>query len=224
MKINSPFQTIEVKHSPRFGQQLYLNHQLALSSSDTAYCDALVAPFENATEVSNIYVLGGGHGGVLKRLVSRLATREDFQKATLVEIDIEVIRCAKDHLQVLNNDIYQHPNVSIIIGDARYVIANTRRLNGVIVDLSLTHSTDSDTSADATESFFKALRKSLKPGSYVSFRAGPCGSDACANQISAIKQLAANHFSNITERQIMIPSFQQPWCFISAQKPVTTND
>lgn len=216
VKTQSPFQTVHVETSTDHGQQLFLNDTLAISENDIAYCTALVEPFLQAEDTSEIVILGGGHGGVLNQLIKTLKPENRIGKATLVEIDIEVVRTAKAKLSALHQDIFEHPTANIVIGDALYVIEHMRCINGFIVDLNLNHLRENDSTV---ERFFKAIRKSLKPGSTISFKID----DLKTNDIDSIISIAGHYFEKLNEQTVWVPSLSRHVRVYSAKKPIPTD-
>ena len=57
---------------PRFGAQLFLDDDLQISESDTAYGVAMASPLLELPRPARIAILGGGDGGVLRELLRTL--------------------------------------------------------------------------------------------------------------------------------------------------------
>jgi spermidine synthase/16S rRNA U1498 N3-methylase RsmE len=103
-------------------------------------------------------VLGGGDGGSTDELLKH----PSIGRVAIAELDAEVIRIARRHLQSVHRGALDDPRVRIEIGDGfEYVRRGTERFDLILLDL-----TDPDTPAQRlyTREFFEAARRRLAPG------------------------------------------------------------
>lgn len=227
VETQSEFQNIKIVEHPNYGHQLVLDNDLQISESDGAYNTAMVAPLLSCEHIEKVAILGGGDGGVLKETLNSLKTRSEFQKATLVDIDCEVIRLCKEYLPVLNEGAFDDPQSEIIIGDALGYIENTRGLDAVIYDLTMDPVREHFSREKYIHYILKTIRKSLRPGGVISMQC--CGqyaeSEAAEQQrqwlLKEIHKAAQENFVGIVEQQVYVPSFHETWTFLGAVKPET---
>ena len=221
----SEFQRIQINQHPVYGNQLIIDGDLQISESDNAYNTAMVAPLLSSEHIENIAILGGGDGGVLQEALTQLKPREEFQQATLVEIDSEVIRLCKQHMPEFNQNAYDDPQSEVIVGDALNYIENTRRLDAVIYDLTMDPIRDDMTHEQYITHIMHIIRKSLRPGGIFSMQC--CGQVALNEEneqqrqwlMDQIHRNAEDHFIGIIEQQVYVPSFHEQWTFLAAVKP-----
>lgn len=221
----SEFQRIQINQHPVYGNQLIIDGDLQISTSDNAYNTAMVAPLLSAERLENIAILGGGDGGVLQEALSQLKPRDEFNSATLVEIDCEVIRLCKEHMSGFNQDAFDDPQSEVIVGDALNYIENTRGLDAVIYDLTMDPIRDDMTHEAYITHIMHIIRKSLRPGGIFSMQC--CGQVALNEEderqrqwlLDQIHRNAEHHFIGVIEQQVYVPSFHEQWTFLAAVKP-----
>jgi len=108
--------------------------------------------------VRRVLIVGGGDGGMLEEVLKHGAVEE----ATLVEIDAEVIRFAREYLSRICGGAFDDPRTRIVIDDGlRYVETADERFDLIIVD-----STDPIGPGEVlfSDRFYAACRQALAPG------------------------------------------------------------
>ena len=224
-EIQSEFQNIQIIKHPLYGHQLVIDDDLQISESDDAYNQAMVAPLLSKEHIEEIAILGGGDGGVLKEALGSLRERPEFNKATQIEIDHQVIRLCRQYLAAFNQNAYEDPLAEVIIGDALGYIENTRRLDGVIYDLTMDPIREGYEHAEFIHFILKTIRKSLKPGGILSMQC--CGQYSESeseeqNRLWLLEQIhkSANElYVGVIEQHVYVPSFHEMWTFLAAVKP-----
>ena len=73
-------------------------------------------------------VIGGGDGGSLRRVLEY-----PVDKATMVEIDGEVVRISRELLPSIAGEAFTHPHGEVIIGDGVQYLCETREHFDVIL-------------------------------------------------------------------------------------------
>ena len=226
-EVQSEFQKIEILKHPLYGHQLVIDGDLQISESDEAYNQAMVAPLLSKDHIEEIAILGGGDGGVLKEALTGLRDRPEFRKATQIEIDHQVIRLCKQYLSAFNHNAFEDPQAEVIIGDALGFIDNTRRLDGVIYDLTMDPIREGYDHAEYIQFILKTIRKSLKPGGIISMQCcGQCSESKAQEQrrqwlLEQIHRCANELFVGVIEQHVYVPSFHEMWTFLAAVKPET---
>lgn len=107
-----------------------------------------------------VLVVGGGDGGVLREVVKH----STVESAILCDIDEAVIRLSKKYLPGMSIG-FQHPNVSVHIGDGFKFLADRKNEFDVII----TDSSDPEGPAESLfqKPYFELLFGALKEGGVV---------------------------------------------------------
>lgn len=107
-----------------------------------------------------VLVIGGGDGGVLREVVKH----STVEQAILCDIDESVIRLSKKYLPGMSIG-FQHPNVSVHIGDGFKFLADKKNEFDVII----TDSSDPEGPAESLfqKPYFELLFGALREGGVV---------------------------------------------------------
>lgn len=92
----SPYQTIEVVDTARFGRVLVLDHVFMTSEYDEfLYHEMLVHPaLTTAPRIERVLVIGGGDGGTVREVLRH----PEVQRCVMIEVDRMVVEVSKEHL------------------------------------------------------------------------------------------------------------------------------
>lgn len=107
-----------------------------------------------------VLVIGGGDGGVLREVVKH----STVESAVLCDIDEAVIRLSKKYLPGMSIG-FQHPNVTVHVGDGFKYLADRQNEFDVII----TDSSDPEGPAESLfqKPYFELLFSALKDGGVV---------------------------------------------------------
>jgi spermidine synthase len=134
----TPFQRIDVFEAKDWGTVLALGGVTNVTDRDECgYHEMLAHPamFAHAAP-RRVLIVGGGDGGTLREVLRH----PEVEEAVLVDIDGEVIRCARDYFPRLAEAL-DHPKATVIVGDGlAYVEEAAQR--GEHFDVILIDSTD----------------------------------------------------------------------------------
>jgi len=128
----SDFQHLQVLDTVPFGRMLVLDDATQTSVVDEyIYHEMLVhVPMMTHPDPKRVLVIGGGDGGALRRVLEY-----PLDKATMVEIDGEVVRVSREFLPAIAGDAFTHPRGELIIGDGvRYLRETTEHFDVILVD------------------------------------------------------------------------------------------
>ena len=128
----SAFQHLQVLDTVPFGRMLVLDDATQTSEVDEyIYHEMLVhVPMMAHPHPRRVLVIGGGDGGALRRVLEY-----PVDKATMVEIDGEVVRVSREFLPAISGDAFTHPRGELIIGDGvRYLRETEERFDVILVD------------------------------------------------------------------------------------------
>lgn len=130
--VKSPFQKIEVFHSPHFGRMLVLDGVLQLTERDEFFYHEMLAqvPLHTHPHPEKVLIVGGGDGGCLREVLKHASVRQ----VTLVEIDAEVIKVSQRYFSSLSNG-FADPRTTVVIAvGAAFLAENWDRYDVIIVD------------------------------------------------------------------------------------------
>jgi len=119
-------------------------------------------PLLNHGAAARVLVIGGGDGGILRRVLQHKTVR----RAVLVEIDEQVIALSKAHLPGIGGDAWTDPRAEVVVGDAIHYVAAapSGAFDAIIVD-----STDPAGVGEVlfTEDFYRECARVLGDGGVV---------------------------------------------------------
>lgn len=131
-RAQSRYQQIEVVETFDFGRILLLDGSIQLATTDQHLYHGALADrsFALAPQAKRVLIIGGGDGALL----SAVMKRKEVERACLVEIDEEVIACAKRFFPQLARG-FRDPRAEVVIEDGlKYVRRATERFDIVMVD------------------------------------------------------------------------------------------
>lgn len=218
-------QQIEIYQHPYFGNMLITDDDLQISESDRAYGQALVEPLEQRQQISQVAILGGSDGSVVREL---LESAERFnwplQKVMLLNCDEKLVQLAKYYLKQLNNNIFDDSRVELHYGDVLELLKDQNGLDAVIYDLPM-DAAGSEQQYNANMSLIlNEVLHALNPGGLLTMQCcgegviGPCAGDKNRQRLDNIRNAVDHRFVFRHEWQVVIPSFQERWRFLSASK------
>src|SRR5690606_35076948 len=167
-------QQVLVSRHPHFGNQLFLDEDLQISESDTAYGVAMTSPLLELERPARVAILGGGDGGVLNELLRTFEPLDAVpSELTMVDIDRRVIDLSRRHLPALCGDAFDSPHANVVVGDAFAWIARARDLDAVIYDLTMDPVREGQDRAGFISGIVAHMARALRPGGVLSMQC--CG-------------------------------------------------
>lgn len=157
------FQQLCIYDTEQLGRILTLDDVIQTTEVDEyIYHESLVhVPLFAHPNPETVLVIGGGDGGSLREVLRH----DSVKRATLVDIDCDVVQASKDHLPQWNSGFFD-PRADVVIGDGlSFVQKSTEEYDAVIID-----STDPVGPGESlfTEEFYTNVRRALRPGGIVS--------------------------------------------------------
>ena len=109
-------------------------------------------------KVRQVLIVGGGDGGMLEEALKH----KSLERATLVEIDPQVIEFSRKHLGKICGGAFDDPRTEVVIADGVDYVANCEAR----FDLIITDSTDPIGPGEVlfTERYYDACKRCLAPG------------------------------------------------------------
>ncbi len=123
MNITSPYQDILLVQTEEYGRMLVLDGAIQITERDEFCYSEMMAHVALCSHPSpkRVLIVGGGDGGVLREVLRHKCV----EKATLVDIDEEVINASKKYLPTINVAL-EDPRADVRPMDAIKFIASTR--------------------------------------------------------------------------------------------------
>lgn len=222
---HSGLQQVRIARHPAFGGQLYLDGDLQISESDTAYGVAMTSPLLALRQRERIAILGGGDGGVLNELLRSLEPLGEMPgEVTMVEIDARVMALSRRYLPATCGDAFDSKDAHVVVGDAFAWIDRARDLDAVVYDLTMDPVREGQSRADFITTIIGRIARALRPGGVLSMQC--CGhglhdaDDRAARRevLPLIRSAVDAHFSERCEQDVLVPSYRDLWTFLSARK------
>ena len=157
----SPFQTISVINSERYGKGLLLDGcWMTAEHQERQYHEALVHPaLCGAETIERVLVIGGGDGGTARECLRH----PGVQHLDMVEIDGRVVELSREHLPSLGGEAWEDPRFHLTVGDG---IAWATQAADASYDIVLVDGSDPAGPAEGlfNRSFFQHCCRILRPG------------------------------------------------------------
>jgi spermidine synthase len=136
-RARSAMQDIAVVETETHGRVLLLDGVVQITEADEFVYQEMLAhvPLLAHGEARRVLLIGGGDGGVLRRVLLHRAV----ERAVMVEIDGEVIRLAREHMPAIAGDAWTDPRAEVIVGDG---IEHVRQAADGSFDVVIVDSTD----------------------------------------------------------------------------------
>lgn len=158
----TPFQTIDVFEAEGWGTVLALGGVTNVTDRDeSGYHEMLAHPALLAhPNPKRVLIIGGGDGGTLREVLRH----PEVQRAVLVDIDGEVIRCAREYFAQCAVAL-DDPRAEVIVGDGLAYVEQAAAA-GDLFDVILVDSTDPvDAAVELfTEKFYRHCKHLLRGG------------------------------------------------------------
>ena len=134
----SPFQQIDVFETAEWGTVLALGGVTNVTDRDESPYHEMLAhvPMLAHPEPKQVLIIGGGDGGTLREVLRH----DSVERAVLVDIDGEVIRCARQYFPHLASAL-DDPRAEVIVGDGLAYVRDAAA-SGAVFDVILVDSTD----------------------------------------------------------------------------------
>ncbi len=212
-RARTTFQDVEIVESAAYGKMLLLDGLVQSAEADEyLYHEALVHPGMLAhADPKDVLIIGGGEGATLREVLRHKTVR----KATMVDIDGELIELCKKHLGEWHKGAFDDPRAEIVIGDGRaYLETSEQTFDIVICDITdfLDHG---PAMRLYTKEFYALVKKRLNPGGVLIVQAMELAATDWEEH-STLRRTIATAFTNVQTYQIFVPSFIFTWGFIVA--------
>ncbi len=136
-RVTSAFQDIVIFESASHGRVMVLDGCIQITERDEFIYQEMLGhvPLLEHGAARRVLIIGAGDGGVLRRVLMH----RHVEQATMVEIDGEVMRLAREHLPAIGGDAWTDARARVIVGDG---IAFVRDAAAESFDVIIVDSTD----------------------------------------------------------------------------------
>ncbi len=161
------FQDVLIFENAIFGKVLVLDGVVQLTECDNHVYHEMIAhvPLMAHGAARDVLIIGGGDGGTLKEVL-----KHPVERATLVELDGEVIDLSRRYLPKVSGGAFADPRANVLVMDGTRYIEDTReKFDVIIID-----STDPIGPGEPlfTPAFYRACRTRLRPGGMIAVQSG----------------------------------------------------
>jgi spermidine synthase len=167
--MRSPWQEIRVVETASHGRAMLLDGVVQITEADEFAYQEMIAhvPLLAHGAARRVLIIGAGDGGVLRRVLAH----PTVEVATMVEIDAEVIRLAREHLPEIAAGAWDDPRARILIEDG---IRHVREAADGSADVIIVDSTDPAGVGEVlfTEVFYADCARVAGPGGIVVTQCG----------------------------------------------------
>ena len=206
------YQQLDIIENSSFGRMMFLDKDLQIAESDIhAYDTAMVLPvIERKNRFKNVAILGGGDGGVLRKVL-----KYKPEQAYMIEIDEEVIKAAKKYMPGVCKKAFESRKTKVIINDANSFLEEKHGFDAIIYDLTMHPEaiTDVDRTVFLNQIFLR-IKNNLNKKGIVSIQ---CCAEFDTETQKLLKKMLPKYFKNIQFKTSFIPSFCENWIFASAE-------
>jgi spermidine synthase len=213
----TPFQQVGIIGTPVFGKMLVLDGDTQSSQRDEKiYHESLVHPaMAAAADRADVLILGGGEGATLREVLRC----GDVRRATMVDIDPDVVELSKKHLPEWSAGAFADPRGRVIIGDALEFLAADRGRYGVIISDLTEPLEDSPSNPLFCEDVFAKIKDHLADGGVYVLQASTAGFHNCSLHAKMARTLR-RHYRNVASFYTHVPSFDSDWAFLACSERV----
>ncbi len=202
---HTQYQKIAVFDTPQYGKIFRLDdYNMTSEREEFVYHETLIHPALTAHSApGKVLIIGGGDGGSSEEVLKH----PSVEQVTLVEIDEDVIKVAKEHFESVHNGVFDNPRLRIIVGDGMQFVRNTEdKFDLIALDL-----TDPIGPAAAlySEDFFRQCRKALNPGGALTLHIG--SPTAHPERVTELAQRLHRVFRIVRPCTMYIPLYGALW-------------
>ena len=204
------YQKIAIYDTPHYGKLFRLDGFNMTSEKDEfVYHENLIHPAATAhVGPKSVLIIGGGDGGSSEEVLKH----PSVEQVTMVEIDAEVIRVAKEHFSAVHNGVFDNPKLRVLIEDGlSFVRQTSEKYDLVVLDLN-----DPMGPAEPlyTTEFFQQCRQVLAPGGALTLHLG--SPTAQGPQVAELSGRLNSVFRIVRPYTMFVPLYGSLWAMACA--------
>jgi len=199
------FQKMAIYETPKYGRIFRLDgFNMTSEREEFVYHENLIHPALTAHAAPRkVLIIGGGDGGSSEEALKH----PSIEQVTMVEIDEDVIRVAKEYFGAVHNGVFDNPKLRVLVEDGmKFVRETSERFDLIAMDLN-----DPMGPAEALYSaeFFQQLRAALAPGGALVLHIG--APVARPDRVAELAQRLNGIFRIVRPYTMYIPLYGAQW-------------
>ena len=199
------YQKIAVFDTPQYGKIFRLDdYNMTSEREEFVYHETLVHPALTAHSApGKVLIIGGGDGGSSEEVLKH----PSVEQVTLVEIDEDVIKVAREHFGSVHHGVFDSPRLHVIVDDGMQFVCNTEdKFDLIVLDL-----TDPIGPAAVlySEDFFRQCRAALTPEGALTLHIG--SPTAHPERVAELAQRLHRVFRIVCPYTVYIPLYGALW-------------
>ena len=207
------YQKVMIADTHNWDRVLILDGAIQSAECDEAlYHEMLVQPaLLRHPHPEDVLIIGGGEGATLREVLRHRTVKN----ATMVDLDQEVVRLCREHLEKWHRGSFEDKRVRLVFGDGRKFVENDRgRYDVVIVDV-VDMLDNGPAKKLYTRQFYERIRDGLKPHGVVVVQ-GLEFSFLDYEPHATLSRTLKTVFPEVHSYRVDIPSFLSSWGFLVA--------
>lgn len=151
------------------------------------------------SDARSVLIIGGGDGGMLRETLKH----PKIESVTMVEIDADIIKMAKQYLPKHSAGAFDDPRVNIVIADGMNFVRDTKKRFDVIIS----DSTDPVGPGEVlfTNDFYGQCKRILNPGGVMATQNGVPFFQI--DEVTTTRERMAPHFYDQTFYSAAVPTY-----------------
>ena len=200
--VRSPFQEILIVETASHGRAMLLDGVVQITEADEFAYQEMIAhvPLLAHGDARRVLIIGAGDGGVLRRVLSH----RRVEKATMVEIDPDVVRLAREHLPAIGGSAWDDPRAEVLIADG---IDYVRMAEAGSYDVIIVDSTDPVGVGEVlfTDEFYADCARIVGPRGVVVNQSGVPFMQA--GELAETSARRRRHFADVSAYLAAVPTY-----------------
>ncbi len=200
--VRSPFQEILIVETASHGRAMLLDGVVQITEADEFAYQEMIAhvPLLAHGDARRVLIIGAGDGGVLRRVLSH----RGVEKATMVEIDPDVVRLAREHLPAIGGSAWDDPRAEVLIADG---IDHVRMAEAASYDVIIVDSTDPVGVGEVlfTDEFYADCARIVGPRGVVVNQSGVPFMQA--GELAETSARRRRHFADVSAYLAAVPTY-----------------
>lgn len=200
--VRSPFQEILIVETASHGRAMLLDGVVQITEADEFAYQEMIAhvPLLAHGDARRVLIIGAGDGGVLRRVLSH----RRVEKATMVEIDPDVVRLAREHLPAIGGSAWDDPRAEVLIADG---IDHVRMAEAGSYDVIIVDSTDPIGVGEVlfTDEFYADCARIVGPRGVVVNQSGVPFMQA--GELAETSARRRRHFADVSAYLAAVPTY-----------------
>jgi len=208
-------QYVQIFENRMFGKMLFLDKKIQSAAIDESiFHESLVHPaLMTHPNPRKVLIIGGGEGATLRETLRH----ECVRKATMVDIDEQLVRLCQEHLPEWSSGAFSDPRTKVVFRDASKYVEKCRQKFDVVIS-DLTEPIEKGPSIHLfTKEFFNRVSRILADDGVFVLQAG--STDIIHNHFfSSCFRTLEQVFPVVRPYWTFMFSFYSPWGFVMASR------